>query len=98
MPVSVAEVSDEAATLGWTEPYGVLVGRVVEGSGAEAAGLRMEDILLRLDGVRVQSAYHLVEAIGQMAPGSTVSLELWRDRRRLTVEVELGVRRDEPAR
>jgi serine protease Do len=96
LPLSVTEDPEQAAELGWTERYGVLVERVVPGTGAEAAGLQVNDIVIRLDGVRMEGRHHLVEAIGQIDPGSVVSLEIWRNAERMTVEADLGVRPDPP--
>lgn len=54
------------------EGEGLVVGRVSEGSAAEAAGLRKNDVLLEVDGKKVSSAKGLAEALKK--PGSLTVL------------------------
>ena len=94
LPVSVTEQPERARAAGWTENYGVLVREVVAGTVADEAGLQRGDIIVRIDGVRMESAYHLVETIGQMLPGAVIALDIYRDGRRMIVEATLGRRPD----
>ncbi len=91
-PISIAKVQDAAANLGWTKDYGVLINAVIPNRAADQAGIQVNDILTRINGTRVQGHHHLIETIGQMAPGSTIKLELWRNDRYVTVKAELGSR------
>ncbi len=92
LPVSVSDAAEQVADSGWTENYGVLVESIVGDSAAAAAGLQAGDIVTRIDGIRLENAYHLVEIVGRMAPDTVVSLELQRDRKPVQVEVKLGRR------
>ena len=79
---------------------GVLVLRVVPGSGAEAAGLRgtqrigrdviLGDILLAIDGDDVADLDGILNALERHEPGDTVPVELLRDGASLTLEVQLS--------
>src|SRR5688572_9556284 len=55
--VAFADVQPaEAAALGWPAPRGIKVTRVVEGTPADQAGLRVGDIILTVDRIDVMGA------------------------------------------
>ncbi len=59
---------------------------------ADEAGLRAGDIVIGIEGERVQGAAHLIRRISQFEPGQTVHLKLLRDGIEQEVAVELGER------
>jgi len=69
---------------------GVLIAEVVDDSPADKAGLEDGDVVTALDGEEVTSVKFLVGAIKDRSPGDRVKLEVLRDGRRKTFEVELG--------
>lgn len=69
---------------------GTLVTQVVPGSGAEAAGLDIGDVILSVDGVRVEGIGDLIAQLGGLQPGDTVILEIVRSGEPADVEVTLG--------
>lgn len=58
---------------------GVVVSEVVEGSAAEAAGLKAKDIITALDGKPVKTANELTQTIGEKEPGDKVTIACLRD-------------------
>lgn len=62
---------------------GVLVGKVVAGSPAEEAGLRVGDVLTGLDGEAMGSSVEVRRHIGAIEDGEVVALEVYRDGQRL---------------
>jgi S1-C subfamily serine protease len=87
---------------------GALIERVEEGDPADEAGLRGTetdeltgeitepgDLIVRLDGERVQSADDVVSAVAGKQPGDTIEVEIYRGDDKRTVEVELGERPEE---
>lgn len=66
-----------------------LVGTPSPGSPGEAAGLAAGDRVLAVDGEAVDSFSALVERI-QARPGERLNLEVQRDGRRLSLDVEVG--------
>jgi serine protease Do len=68
---------------------GLLVLEVHEDSAAEAAGLEVGDVLLKLGDEPLQKVEDLREALADHDEGDEVALELMRDRSRTTVEVEV---------
>ncbi|MDH3283331.1 MAG: Do family serine endopeptidase [Acidobacteriota bacterium] len=92
--VSVAALTaDSAAYYGLDRPRGALIANVTPGLPAAKAGLRTDDIVMAVDGTKIENSQQLVEAISSKSPGDTVSLTIWRDRGELDVTVKLDERR-----
>ena len=81
---------DLAKQFGLTQGGGVLVGDVSSGTPAANAGLKKGDIILKLNGTPVQSSSDLRAQISQMAPGTVVKLDVWRDGKSQEFNVTLG--------
>jgi serine protease Do len=60
-------------------PEGALVSNVDPGSPAEKAGLKAGDVIRKVDGHTIVSSGDLPSLIGQSAPGTVVSLDVWHD-------------------
>lgn len=81
---------DLAKQFGLDQGTGVLIGDVTPGTPAAKAGLKKGDIILKLNGKAVESRNDLQIQISQMAPGSKVSLDVWRDGKSIPFDVTLG--------
>jgi membrane-associated protease RseP (regulator of RpoE activity) len=68
---------------------GAEIGGIVQGSGAEAAGLESGDIVLSVGGIPVEAG-DLGAAVRAAEPGDTVEVVLERDGERRTVTATLG--------
>jgi regulator of sigma E protease len=80
--------------LAFTRPFvPAIVGKVVEGGAAAAAGLVAGDQILAVDGRRVADFFELRNAIAGR-PGAAVSLEVRRGERTLTVPATVHGERD----
>lgn len=75
---------------GVPDDAGVMVGQVVEGSAAEQAGLRVGDILTRVDGRDIHGGWDVSNALANVDGGSVVDVEYWRDGTRTALAVTLG--------
>ncbi|MFZ1880494.1 MAG: trypsin-like peptidase domain-containing protein [Gaiellaceae bacterium] len=71
---------------------GVAIASVESGSGANAAGLKVGDVITGVDGASVTTAERLRAVIAAHAPGDKLSLALLRGGKTQTVTVTLGVR------
>jgi len=88
--VQVAEMNEDLArSARMSEIRGIYVANVVEGSGAEAAGIKEGDVITAVNGNKIATFVHLTEIIRQFRPGDKVSVDIVRNGRSMTYEVEL---------
>lgn len=80
----------EAVRLGLNRVCGALVEIVHPGTPAAAAGLRVGDVVLKLEEVDLRDENHLINLVSALPPGQRVKLTVWRDRRAQPVEVQVG--------
>ncbi len=71
---------------------GVLVPNVMPNSAAEKAGVKINDVILEVNGTPVESIIDLQNRISMLKPGTEVELTIWRDGRRRNINVVLGKR------
>jgi S1-C subfamily serine protease len=65
---------------------------VVAGGPAEAAGLRVGDIIVSIDGEAIDTEHPLDATLSQFAPGRAVTLDVLRGGQTVTLQVTLGTR------
>jgi serine protease Do/serine protease DegQ len=91
--VSITTIDAEGAkALGSGVNRGALVSDVQPGSAAEEAGLRVDDIIVRVDDRKIDDSRALLNAIGLKGSGDTVRIELLRDGETRTVTAKLRER------
>jgi S1-C subfamily serine protease len=86
--------ADLAAGLGLPRDYGVILADVLPGGPAAVAGLRPGDVVVSLDGKRMENGRQLQVGLYRRAVGEVVSLEVLRDGKPQSVRVQMGARRD----
>lgn len=74
---------------------GALITEIFSDSGADNAGLRVDDLVVGVAGVPVLSGSDLQAQIRTHRPGSTIDLLVIRDGREIVVSVTLGVRAED---
>ena len=74
--------------LGGDGETGVLVGRVQSGMPAEAAGLRVGDMIVKVGGDAIENESDLRQALDERR-GQSFSIEVLRDRRTISLDVTL---------
>jgi len=89
---------DYGALIGWNpvpgkknEIFRTKIG-VVEGSAAEKAGLKRDDIILEFNGEKITTANPLAKIIMKYRPGDKVILKVLRNKKIITLEATLGER------
>jgi serine protease Do len=87
-----------AAGLRLTREWGVVLGDVYPNSPAAKAGLRINDVILSLDGKPMENARQFDVTLYARKPGSSVKLEVGRGLQRLTLPVTVVERRDQSDR
>lgn len=90
--VQIQELTVElASSFGLDEPRGALVAAVEQGGPAAQAGVRAGDILLSVDGNKVESAADLARFVASTQPGATAAIEIWRQGETLQAKIQVGV-------
>jgi Do/DeqQ family serine protease len=88
--VKIQDFTQEAAKeMNIDYRQGVLVAGIVEKSGADDAGLKENDIILKVGAIEVKSVAELQEQISKFRPGDEVKLSLLRGEEILTKTVTL---------
>ncbi len=91
--VSLQGIDDNLAeALGLENANGAIVNGVEPGSPAASAGLQEGDVLLSLDGQEIEDPRSLTRRVGELAPDTTISLDLQRDGQEQTIELTLAER------
>jgi serine protease Do len=79
-----------AGTFKLSQPQGALVAKVQPESAAARAGIKSGDVILKFNGQPVTDNGTLAALVGSSRPGSTATLDIWRDGGPVTVRVALG--------
>jgi uncharacterized protein YndB with AHSA1/START domain len=79
---------DERTKLGFPVDYGVLISNVVPGYGADKAGLQADDLIVAIDGKRVDNISALFGLIEKYKPGDQIVVEAYRGSEKLTFTVD----------
>jgi len=96
--IGIGDVDEDLAeAFGLKRTEGVLVTQVTGDTPAEEAGLRHGDVVLGIDGRKVDDADDLRNRVARMPPGTTIELDLIRDGKRRSVDLTLGERPSEAA-
>ena len=84
--------------LGWfyEEPDGVLVISIIEGGGAEKAGMQKNDLITEINGVTIITPLDFQKV--DLRPGDTVTVTIQRDGQQLQFPVEIMPSPDDPDR
>ena len=78
-PVDQDFLDSEGKELGIKELGGIYVASVVEGGSASEAGIRKGDIILSIDGVKVNDSATVQELIARRRPNDKVKISVKRD-------------------
>ncbi len=89
--VSIQTIDQESAEiLGFDSESGAMITAIEPGSAAEEAGLRVEDIIIRVNDERISNARDLQNAIGLKGSGERVTIEFIRQSSKLETNAVLG--------
>ena len=82
-----AEIAD---SLGLKSSKGALVAEAQPNAPATAAGIKSGDVILGIDGERIDGPRDLARKVAALGPGKKADLLFWRDGTEKTVPVKLG--------
>jgi serine protease Do len=84
-----------ADSFGLPQPEGALVSSVEKGGPAEKAGVEPGDVILKVNGAPLNTSGELPVQIASIAPGTNVTLEVWRNHAAREITVKLGALEDQ---
>jgi serine protease Do len=88
--VNIKDVeSEDAEKLNLNEVKGVLVTRVIEDGSASDAGMKENDVIIKLDEQQVNTVAELQEQVGKHRPGDKVNVTYLRNGKETTVSLVL---------
>jgi S1-C subfamily serine protease len=70
--------------------YGVLIAGLVNGGGAQHAGLQVGDVIIQVNNQDVTDTSTLTAALLTKSPGDTVPVKIYRGNQQMTINVTLG--------
>ncbi len=79
----------KAKGVGLDKPEGVFITSVIEGKAADKAGIKAGDVVLEVEGVKVNQPNQLQAKVGSYDPGDEIDIVVWRDGRRKTFRAAL---------
>ena len=89
--ITVSPLSDETAGI-----IGIKAGAVVldvtEGAPADQAGIKVNDVIVKVDKTDIKDSNTLVQAIGKANPGDVMTFYIYRQGEEIELEVEIGSR------
>lgn len=83
---------DLARRYGLEEGAGALIEKATKGGAADKAGLKPNDVILKIDNKQIDTSNPLQEVIAAFQPGSRVKVEFMRENQLQTLEAILGER------
>jgi serine protease Do len=83
---------DMAQLMGLKDSEGVLIAQIESGSPADKAGLKRQDVIVELNGKKIESYDSFRNEIAAMRPASAVRLNILREGKPLELSVTLGER------
>ena len=84
---SGATLTDKRKEFGVVD--GVWVREIVDGGSAAGSDIKVDDIIIGIDGKKVQNFADLQEAIAQHRPGDKVTVKVMRDKKEKNIDVTL---------
>lgn len=84
--------ANTAKALGLPDDHGAIIGSVSEGEPADRAGIHDGDVVLEVNGKKIDDSGALLRAIAGETPGTDVQFTIWRDGSKKQVTVRLGER------
>lgn len=68
---------------------GVWVREIVDGGSAAGSDIKVDDVIIGIDGKKVQNFADLQEAIAQHRPGDKVTVKVMRDKKEKNINITL---------
>lgn len=94
--IKVQDLDENLARhFGRPDKNGVLVAEVMKDSPAEKAGIKNGDVIVKFSDQKIDNVKMLLNIVGSAEVGKRVQVELFRDKRKIALMVEIGERPEE---
>lgn len=94
--VSIQDLTPELADYyGLKDSKGALVGEVFEGDPADKAGIKAKDVIIEVDGKKVEDSRDLSRTVAEVPVGKKVTIKVLRQGKERTFHVKIVKRTDE---
>lgn len=94
--VNVQDLEEDLAKyFNLADREGVLVAKVLENSPAQKGGLKDGDIVRYYNGEKIQNVREMLKEVGRSKVGQKIKIGIIRDKKEMSVEVEIGERPSE---
>jgi len=92
--VGIGDITADSAAAAGVDPNlkGALVSRVFTGDPADVAGIKVNDVIVRVGQTAIKEAADVSQAVGALVAGTAVEIELVRSGQTMVVSVTLGER------
>lgn len=91
--VSIQPLDENLAkSFGLKDAKGALIAEVMKGDPADKAGLKAGDVVVGINGEQVDDSKQLVNIVGRLLPDSVAKLDIYRDGKKMAIDVKLGTR------
>ncbi|MBI4558718.1 MAG: trypsin-like peptidase domain-containing protein [Candidatus Hydrogenedentes bacterium] len=87
--VGIKDAKEYAEAVGLPDEKGAFVEQVNPDTPAARAGIKINDVIRKVNGETVEGSSDLVNRISAMAPGSTANLEVWRKENSVQLQAQL---------
>ncbi len=79
-----------AIKLGLARLRGAVVESIHPGGPASAAGLKPNDVIVKLDGIEIRDENHLINIVSVLPANQKIKLTIWRNKQFGTTDVQVG--------
>jgi S1-C subfamily serine protease len=93
--VSLLPISEDLANYFGADGGGVLVDQVEDSSPAQKAGLKVGDVIVEIDGQKVDAPSAVQGLVRDLGKGDHTRFDVIRNRQPLTVDIEAAVRKED---
>ena len=79
-----------AQSFGLKDANGAVVGTVEKGGPAEKAGFKAGDVIRKIDGTAIVDSTDVTSRVGNTAPGTRITVEVWREGKPVELVATVG--------
>ena len=81
-----------AQLLSINRDHGVVITHTHSEGPAEKAGLKINDVILSIDGIDINTGHQGLLEVAELSPGKQISIEVLRNNQKQTIMAEIGIR------